>query len=103
MTQLFILLIQSVTGAVLTIIALILVAALIGYFTAWYYAKSVYTPIIKGLEEDKAKLISEVEGLNADVRKLREKSADLEAKVKKLEEEIAVKDKELSQLIKARD
>ena len=56
MTQLFILLAQSVTGAVITIIALLLVAAIIGYFTAWFYAKSVYTPVIKGLEADKENL-----------------------------------------------
>ena len=54
MTQLFILLAQSVTGAVITIIALLLVAVIIGYFTAWFYAKSVYTPVIKGLEAEKA-------------------------------------------------
>ena len=70
MTQLFILLAQSVTGAVITIIALLLVAAIIGYFTAWLYAKSVYTPVIKGLETDKENLNKQVEGLNEDVKKL---------------------------------
>jgi hypothetical protein len=54
MTLSFIILAQSVTGAVITIIALLLVAAIIGYLTAWFYAKSVYTPIIKGLEAEKA-------------------------------------------------
>ena len=62
MTQLFIQLAQSVTGAVITIVALLLVAAIIGYFTAWLYAKSVYTPVIKGLETDKANLIKQVDG-----------------------------------------
>lgn len=53
MKPLFILLAQSVTGSVIEIVLLLLVAGLIGYFTAWFYAKSVYTPIIKGLEEEK--------------------------------------------------
>ena len=70
MKPLFILLTQTTTGAVITIIALLLVAAIIGYLTAWYYAKSVYTPVIKGLEADKAELIKQVAGLKDDIAKL---------------------------------
>ncbi len=103
MTQSFILLIQSVAGAVITIIALLLVAAIIGYFTAWYYAKSVYTPVIKGLEADKENLTVQVEGLNEDVRKLNDKIEDLNSRISKLEEELADKDKELERLIKAEE
>ena len=100
MTQLFILLTQSVTGAVITIIALILVAAIIGYFTAWLYAKSVYTPVIKALETDKENLINKVEGLNEDVKKLHGKVDKLNEKMKKLEEELEEKDKEIKHLKK---
>jgi peptidoglycan hydrolase CwlO-like protein len=100
MTQLFILLAQSVTGAVITIIALLLVAAIIGYFTAWLYAKSVYTPVIKGLETDKENLNKEVEGLNDDVKKLNGKVDKLNEKITKLEEEIEEKDKEIKHLKK---
>ena len=92
MTQLFILLVESVTGAVITIIALLLVSAIIGYFTAWLYAKSVYTPVIKGLEADKDNLNKEVDGLNDDVRKLNGKVDKLSEKVSKLESDIEERD-----------
>jgi peptidoglycan hydrolase CwlO-like protein len=100
MTQLFILLVESVTGAVITIIALLLVSAIIGYFTAWLYAKSVYTPVIKGLEADKDNLNKEVDGLNDDVRKLNGKVDKLSEKVSKLEADIEERDKEISKLKK---
>ena len=100
MTQSFILLAQSVTGAVITIIALLLVAVIIGYFTAWFYAKSVYTPVIKALETDKENLIRQVEGLNEDVKKLNGKVEKLNDKIKKLEEEIEEKEKEIKHLSK---
>ena len=83
MTQLFILLAQSVTGAVITIIALLLVAVIIGYFTAWLYAKSVYTPVIKGLETDKADLTKQVAGLKGDIIALNGKIEKLNEKAGK--------------------
>ena len=100
MTQSFILLAQSVTGAVITIIALLLVAAIIGYFTAWFYAKSVYTPVIKGLETDKENLNRQVEGLNDDVKKLNGKVDKLNDKISKLAEELEEKEKEIKHLSK---
>jgi peptidoglycan hydrolase CwlO-like protein len=100
MTQLFILLAQSATGAIITVIALLLVAAIIGYFTAWFYAKSVYTPIIKGLETDKKNLNKEVDGLTEDVKKLSGKVDKLNEKVTRLEEAIEEKDKEIRNLKK---
>jgi peptidoglycan hydrolase CwlO-like protein len=100
MTQLFIQLTQSVTGAVITIVALLLIAAIIGYFTAWFYAKSVYTPIIKNLEAEKADLIKQVAGLKDDISKLNGKVDKLNDKISKLEEEIAEKDKEIKHLKK---
>jgi peptidoglycan hydrolase CwlO-like protein len=98
MTLSFIQLAQSVTGAVITIIALLLVAAIIGYFTAWFYAKSVYTPIIKGLEAEKADLQKQVAGLKDDVNRLNSKVEDLNGKIGKLEEEIGKKEKEIKDL-----
>ncbi|MCX6256125.1 MAG: hypothetical protein NTV31_16870 [Bacteroidia bacterium] len=100
MNTLVILLVQSVTGAVITIIALLLVAVFIGYFTAWFYAKSVYTPIIKGLEAEKAELNNQVAGLKDDISKLNGKVDKLNEKIGKLEEEIAEKDKEIKHLNK---
>jgi len=98
MTLSFIQLAQSVTGAVLSIIALLLVAAIIGYFTAWFYAKSIYTPIIKGLEAEKADLQKQVAGLKDDVSRLNSKVEDLNGKIGKLEEEAAKKEKEIKDL-----
>jgi peptidoglycan hydrolase CwlO-like protein len=100
MNTLVILLVQSVTGAVITIIALLLVAVIIGYFTAWFYAKSVYIPIIKGLEAEKADLNNQVAGLKDDISKLNGKVDKLNEKIGKLEEEIAEKDKEIKHLNK---
>ena len=100
MTPLFIQLVQSVTGAVVSIVALLLVAAIIGYLTAWFYAKSVYTPIIKGLESDKAALNNQVASLKEDKAKLSGKVDKLNEKIEKLEEEISEKDKEIKHLAK---
>ena len=98
MTQSFIILAQSVTGAVITIVALLLVAAFIGYLTAWFYAKSVYTPIIKGLEAEKENLQKQVAGLKDDVNRLNGKVDDLNAKISKLEDQLGAKEKEIKEL-----
>lgn len=100
MTLSFLQLAQSVTGAVITIVALLLVAAIIGYFTAWFYAKSVYTPIIKGLEAEKADLLKQVAGLKEDISKLNNTVNNLNGKINTLEGEIAVKEKEIKELSK---
>jgi hypothetical protein len=100
MTPLFILLAQSVTGAVITIMVLLLVAAIIGYFTAWFYAKSVYTPIIKGLEAEKADLQKQVADLKENISRLNNKVDELTAKVGKMEEEAGKKEKEIAELKK---
>jgi peptidoglycan hydrolase CwlO-like protein len=91
---------QSVTGAVITIIVLLLIAAMIGYFTAWFYAKSVYTPVIKGLEAEKAELIKQVANLKDDINKLNGKVDNLNEKIGTLEKEIAEKGKEIQTLKK---
>jgi peptidoglycan hydrolase CwlO-like protein len=100
MTLSFIPLAQSVTGAVITIVALLLVAAIIGYLTAWFYAKSVYTPIIKKLEEEKADLQQQVAGLKDDIRKLNKEIDGLNEKIKGLEKTIGEKDKTIADLRK---
>jgi peptidoglycan hydrolase CwlO-like protein len=98
MTQLFIQLTQSVTGAVITIVGLLLVAAIIGYFSAWYYAKSVYTPIIKGLEADKTELNRQIAGLQDDISKLKSTVDGLNSKISSLEKDLAAKEKEIKEL-----
>jgi peptidoglycan hydrolase CwlO-like protein len=82
----------SATGAIIFIVALLLVAAIIGYVTAWFYAKSIYTPIIKQLESEKADLIKQVAGLKADVEKLNEKIEMLNRDIIKLEKDLSEKD-----------
>jgi peptidoglycan hydrolase CwlO-like protein len=102
MKPLFIILAQSTTGAVFLIIALLIVAAVIGYFTSWFYAKSVYTPVIKGLDADKSKLENRVESLKDDLGKLNGKAEKLTERVSKLEEDIAEKETEIKSLRKTK-
>jgi len=96
----FILLTQSVTGAVIEIILLLLVAGLIGFFTAWYYQKSYYVPIIKKLEAEKEELNKKIDGLNAEIAKLNNDIAALRQKIADLEKVVAAKDKEIEELKK---
>ena len=91
MEPLLITLALSKTGAVVLIIALLLIAAIIGYLTAWLYAKSVYTPVIKGLEEDKVQLNREISGLKDDIIKLNGKIDKLNEKASDLEKELTEK------------
>ena len=96
MGSFIILQVMSVTAAVILIVALLLVAGLIGYLTAWFYAKSVYTPIIKKLEDEKVQLNREISGLKDDISKLESKITGLNGKIKDLEKEISDKEKEIS-------
>lgn len=107
MTQLFIPAAQSVTGAVITIIALLLVAGIIGYLTAWFYAKSVYTPIIRKLQSEKEELIRQVETLTGQIEVMKGEMIKLnstiegqDARIKVLEVEIEEKNKELKKIPK---
>ena len=102
MTPVFIQLTQTVTGAVITVIALLLVAVIIGYFTAWFYSKSVYTPVIKGLESEKTELNKELANFKDDVNKLNGNVEKLNDKISKLELESAEKDKEVQKLSKSK-
>jgi len=98
MKPLFVILAQSTTGPVIFIIALLLIAVLIGYLTAWFYAKSVYTPVIKGLEADKAELTNHVIELKDNVGKLNAKVAKRDEKISSLEAEMSELEKEIKSL-----
>jgi uncharacterized protein YlxW (UPF0749 family) len=78
MKPLFIILAQSTTGPIIEIILLLIGAALIGFLTAWFYQKSVYTPIIKRLESEKEELNQKIDGLNIEISGLKRKIGDLE-------------------------
>lgn len=98
----FILLTQSVTGAVIEIILLLLAAGLIGFFTAWYYQKSYFTPIIKKLESEKEELNRKIDGLNNDIAGLKVKISDLEKTLAEKDKVISAKNKEIEDLKKPR-
>lgn len=90
---------MSVTSAVILIIALLLVAGLIGYLTAWYYARSIYTPIIKKLEDEKSQLNSEIARLKDDISSLKGKIEDLNKKVDELDRDVSEKEREISKKV----
>lgn len=92
--------VMSKTGAIILIIVLLLVAGVIGYLTAWFYAKSVYTPIIKGLEDDKAQLNREISRLKDEIAKLKNDIDNLKEKAGELEKELTEKDKLIEDLRK---
>ncbi len=96
MGSLIIFQIMSVTAAVILIIALLVVAGLIGYLTAWFYAKSVYTPVIRKLEDEKVQLGREISELKEDIGKLEKKISGLNEKISGLEKEVADREKEIS-------
>jgi peptidoglycan hydrolase CwlO-like protein len=98
MTKIFIFLAQSVTAEVIEIILLLLVSAIIGYVTAWFYSKSVYTPVIKGLESDNEGLKKQVSGMKEDIKQLNGKIGLLGEKISSLEKDIASKDKDIEEL-----
>ena len=77
----FILLAQSVTAAVTEIVLLLIGAAIIGFLTAWFYQKHVYTPIVKRLEDEKADLNNQIIGLKTDIADLNKQVAGLKSDI----------------------
>jgi peptidoglycan hydrolase CwlO-like protein len=88
MNTLMIFLAQTKSAAALEIIALLLVAAIIGYVIAWLYYRSVYTKIIEKLESEKEQLNSQITKLNEDNSNLRKNLRDKENQIENLTEEI---------------
>jgi peptidoglycan hydrolase CwlO-like protein len=86
----FILLTQSATSAMIEIALLLLGVALIGFLTAWFYQKSVFTPIIKGLEAEKEDLNKRITGLNNDINGFRKKISELENTITEKNKEIEI-------------
>jgi peptidoglycan hydrolase CwlO-like protein len=102
MNLLFIMLAQSTTGPVIEIILLLIGAVLIGFLTAWFYQKSVYTPVIKKLEDEKDELNRKIISLNNEITGLNKKIGDLQSTIASKDKEIDTFKKELSDLKKAR-
>lgn len=91
MNPLPLILVQSSTGPIFVIILLLLVAAAIGFITAWLYSKSIYSPVVKSLENEKKGLIKQIHGLKDDAVELNSKIDKLNDAVSKLEKKIAKK------------
>ncbi|MCB8995558.1 MAG: hypothetical protein H6538_08115 [Bacteroidales bacterium] len=72
---------QGTTSAIFEILLLLLVAAIIGYLTSYFYYKAIYTRKINVLENEKAQLKGDIERLLAD-------KTNLETQVKEKEAEI---------------
>jgi len=96
MNSLIILQVMSVAASVLLIIFLLLVAGLIGYLTAWYYARSVYTPVIKKLEDEKIQLNREISKLKDDIIRLKGRIEVLDKKVDDLDKDVSQREIEIS-------
>jgi Tfp pilus assembly protein PilO len=83
MNTILIILQQTNTGAVIEILLLLVVAGLIGYLTAYFYYKSVYTKKINILEGEKNELKKHIETLFSEKAKLelaiKEKDAEIES------------------------
>jgi hypothetical protein len=83
MNTLIVILQQTNTGAVIEILLLLIVAGLIGYLTAYFYYKSVYTKKINILEGEKSELKKHIDTLFSEKAKLelliKEKDAEIES------------------------
>lgn len=70
MNALIILLAQTKGVAVIEILLLLIVAAIIGYVTAWLYTRSVYNKKLKIVEDELEVSISQISRLNAENSRL---------------------------------
>lgn len=74
---------KTTSGGTIEIIVLLLVAAIIAWFTAYFYYKSVYMKQIKKLEVENEGLVRKANGLEAANDVLNDRVSELE---KELEE-----------------
>ena len=79
-----IILAQTQTGAIVMIVALLLVAVIIGYLTAYLYYKSVYTEKINILNEEIAKLKGQLTLSNDEINMLGESLKEKEKEIEDL-------------------
>jgi predicted flap endonuclease-1-like 5' DNA nuclease len=84
MNTLLILLVQTKSVATIEIISFLLVAAIIGYVTAWLYYKSVYVRRIKVIESEKDELNKEIAKLYEDKNKLNTELNEKDKEIKNL-------------------
>jgi predicted flap endonuclease-1-like 5' DNA nuclease len=84
MNTLFILLVQTKISATIEILFLLLIAAIIGYITAWLYYKSIYVPRIKTIESEKDELKKDIVALKAENSNLHKKLQENDIEIKDL-------------------
>ena len=69
---------QTLAGTILEIIVLLLVAGMIGYFTSYFYYRSIYRKKIHKLESDLKDLQIKNDGLLEQISKLRKELEEKE-------------------------
>ncbi|HUX97890.1 MAG TPA: hypothetical protein VMV47_19315 [Bacteroidales bacterium] len=84
MNTLLILLAQTKSGATIEILSLLLVAAIIGYVTAWLYYRSIYEKRIKVIESDRHELNNRIVNLDADIFNLKKSLDEKEIEIEQL-------------------
>ena len=106
MSTFIILLAQTRGEATIEILSLLLVAAIIGYLTAWFYSKSIYLRRIKVIQSEIDQLKKDIVALNEDKsnlnKSLHEKDNEIEhlnLEVKALNAEVVHKTSEIEHLI----
>jgi uncharacterized membrane protein (DUF106 family) len=96
---LLIFLTQTMIGATVEILSLLLVAVIIGYITAWRYYKSVYEGRIKVIESEKDELNNHIFNLNEDKNKLNKSLQEKDNETENLNKNLREKNIETEQLI----
>jgi len=90
MNTLIFFLAQTKSAATIEILSLLLVAAIIGYVTAWLYYKSIYKKRIKAVESDKNELNNRIVNLDADIVNLKNSLGEKEIEIEQLTMEAKV-------------
>jgi len=88
MSTLIILLAQTKIIATIEILSFLLVAAIIGYVTAWLYYKSIYVRRIKAIEAEKDELKNHIINLNTDKSNLQKRLGEKDNEIQYLNKEI---------------
>ena len=84
MNTLIILMVQTKSEAAIEILALLLVAGIIGYVTAWLYYRSIYRKNLKAVESDKHELNNRIVNLDEEIFNLKQKLSEKEEELKYL-------------------
>ena len=89
MNALIIILAQTKSGATIVILFLLLVAAIIGYLTAWLFYKSVYVKKIRIIETEREELKTKIVNLNADKSNLQKSLTEKDRNIEHLNREVS--------------